>query len=118
MGHDHFGTCFCSSPVAPVRYLSSCSTRFGRRVPLLADHGRSPPRGADDPPAAHLLCCQEVVQRHPQLHVSASCTPLDLRRKLPRISQVHSGGPRQLEDIKEEHHRSKPEVNNSSNGYN
>lgn len=68
---------YCNS-VVPGTYLSFFTILLCSRVPLFADHGRSTPRGADDPPAANLICGQETFQRDPQFHVTASCTAVDL----------------------------------------
>lgn len=63
---------------SPVPHLPSSIAACRGRVALLGVHGGAAPRGADDPPAAHVLCSQEIVQRHPQFHVAASGPPLDL----------------------------------------
>lgn len=60
-------------------YLAFYAALFGVYFPVFVDHGRSAPRGADDPPAANLLCSQEIVQRDPQFHVAASSCLTDLR---------------------------------------
>lgn len=87
---------------------------FRGLVPFFVDHGSPAPRGADDPPAAHLFCCQEVVQRDPQLHVTASCNPLNLSTTFTQnLPQVYSGGECQLQNIEEGHQVSDPEKQNS-----